>query len=51
MTSANNYMKRKNLNKNLRVRIRKYLEYLWNYDIDLLEKENLLSNLSETLRE
>lgn len=46
MVAANNYMKRKHLNKNLRIKINKYLEYLWNYDIDLLEEENLLGCLS-----
>ena len=44
-------MKRKYLNKNIRIKVKKYLEYLWNYDIDLIEEEDMLTSLSETLRD
>ena len=51
MKQLNNYMTRKCLNKHLSTKIRKYLEYLWNYDVDMLEEENLLNCLSESLKE
>lgn len=44
-------MKRKNIRKELQVRIKRYLEYIWNNDNIMVESASLLGVLSHSLRD
>ena len=49
----NAYMKAKNINVDLRIRIRKYIEYIWEEEKDQNESEteNIINKLSRNLKE
>jgi hypothetical protein len=51
MVSISNYMKQKNVNKELQVKIKKYLEYSLNEETAAYMNDNIYGLLSQTLKE
>ena len=50
MKTVDNYMKRKNINQNLKIKVKKYLEFLWRLQNENAKEEEIIEKLPISMR-